>query len=86
MSEDEEPHNPKYVTSKQCASTKTYFESELKTIKKALTGDDMRGGMVKDMAELKAKLSIGKTVLLPIVLSITSAVLIAWAINGFNIG
>ena len=50
MSKDEDPHNPKYVTSKQCAATKTYFQSELQTIKKAIIGDDMRGGMVHDLS------------------------------------
>jgi len=90
MSEDEEPRNPKYVTSLQCISKQTNcssdFKDELRTIKKALVGDDMRGGIVKDMGDLKSKLSLAKTVLLPIALSVVSALLVAWAVTGFNIG
>ena len=90
MSENEEPHNPKYVTSIQCVSKHdgcaADFKDELRTIKKALVGHDMRGGLVKDMSDLKAKLSIVKTVLLPIALSVASALLVAWAANGFHLG
>ena len=90
MSKDEEPHNPKYITANQCNTKQTNcsadFKDELRTIKKALVGDDMRGGMVKDMGDLKAKLSIAKTVLLPITFSVISALLVAWAVTGFHIG
>ena len=86
MSKDEEPHNPKYITSKQCDITKAYFQEELQTIKKALVGDDMRGGMVSDLADLKSKLSIVKTVLLPVAISVVSALLVAWVATGSHIG
>ena len=90
MSKYEEPRNPKYVTALQCISKQTNcssdFKEELRTIKKALVGDDMRGGIVKDMGDLKSKLSLAKTVLLPIALSVVSALLVAWAVTGFHIG
>ena len=86
MSEEEEPHNPKYVTMVQCNEHQTTFKDELQTIRMALIGNDMRGGIVKDMGDLKAKLGIFKTVLLPIAISVASAILVAWSINGFKIG
>ena len=90
MSVDEEPRNPKYVTSIQCDSKQkncsSDFKDEMRTIKKALVGDDLRGGIVKDMSELKTRLSLVKTVVLPVALSIISAILVAWATTGFHIG
>ena len=90
MSKDEEPHNPKYVTSNQCREIhglcSAQFKGDLQKIHKAIAGDDMRGGMVKDLADLKSKLGIVKTVLLPITLSVVCALLVALVTNGFKIG
>ena len=90
MDNDEEPRNPKYVTARLCNEKQTNcsanFKDELRTIKKALVGDDMRGGIVKDMEELKTRLSLVKTIALPIALSVVSALLVAWAVTGFHIG
>ena len=69
--------NPGYVTRAECAKTVTKFDAELKTIKKALVGEDMRGGVVKDIADIKAATSIAKTVFLPIFLSVSSAIIIS---------
>ena len=60
MSKDEEPRNPKYVTSMQCNKTQEFFQKELKTIKNALIGDDMRGGIVKDIADMKSNNGLSK--------------------------
>lgn len=51
------PVNPGYVTRAECAKTVRKFNGELKTIKKALVGGDMRGGLVKDVGDMKATLN-----------------------------
>ena len=33
------------------------FQDDLTTVKKAIMGDDMRGGMVRDISEIKSKVN-----------------------------
>lgn len=47
------------VTHAECAKIVTKFNGELQTIKNALIGEDMRGGIVKDVAEIKNGLNRG---------------------------
>jgi len=57
-------NNPGYVTIDECTRISSRTNAELGTIKKALIGADMRGGVVKDVADIKAALknsrSLGK--------------------------
>jgi hypothetical protein len=50
MSEDE------YVTKADCAKNMAPINSDLLTIKKALVGDDLRGGLVQDVTYIKTTL------------------------------
>ena len=49
--------NPSYVTASECRQISGSINKELVTIKKALVGDDMLGGMVKELATIKANLN-----------------------------
>lgn len=53
MPEAKKTNNPGYVTRAECAKTVTKFDGELKTIKKALVGEDLRAGIVKDIGDIK---------------------------------
>lgn len=44
-----------YVTEEICAKRVSEMKTDLATIKKALIGEDMRGGIVKDLADLILK-------------------------------
>ena len=76
----EEKRNP-YVTRAECAKVVSKFNGELETIKLALVGEDMRGGLVKDVAEIKAATSWIKTVLVPIVTSVAAAIITYLVLN-----
>jgi hypothetical protein len=45
--------NSRYVTRAECAQISGQISSELAALKKALVGEDMRSGVVKDIADLK---------------------------------
>jgi len=45
-----------YVTKDDCVKSMAPIQSDITTIKKALVGDDLRGGIVKDVADIKATL------------------------------
>jgi len=45
--------NSKYVTRTECAQISGQISGELSILKKALVGEDMRSGVVKDIADLK---------------------------------
>lgn len=42
----------KFVTHAECAAISDSIKTELKTIKVTLIGEDMRGGLVKDLQKL----------------------------------
>jgi hypothetical protein len=65
--------NPSFVTHEECMQISGDIKSDLNTIKKTLVGDDMRGGLVKDVQEIKSATSAIKTVIVPIVISVLSA-------------
>lgn len=69
-----------YVTKAECLAISGNIMKELQIIKKALVGDDMRGGLVKDVSDLKKERSTGveitKTVVMPIVIAIITAIII----------
>ncbi len=44
-----------FVTKAECSQKMMGFQDDLATVKKAIIGDDMRGGMVRDIAEIKGK-------------------------------
>jgi len=54
------PENkPDFVTKTECSQRMMGFQDDLATVKKAIIGDDMRGGMVRDIAEIKGKVKNG---------------------------
>lgn len=67
-SEDKKDNPGRYRTVKTC-------ETRHRKLDLALFGEDGRGGIVKDIAEIKAATSVLKTVFLPIILSITASVI-----------
>jgi hypothetical protein len=78
---EETKDDPGHVTRAECNKTVAKFNGELQTIKKALIGDDMRGGVVKDVSEIKAATSIVKTVFLPIILSVSASIIVYLIVN-----
>lgn len=72
--------NPSYVTKAECLQTSTAIKDELKTIRTALVGEDMRGGIVKDVSDLKSQGStvalIVKSVVVPIIVAVVTAVIL----------
>ena len=44
-----------YVSLIECQSINTDIKADLKILKHALVGEDLRGGMVKDIGDLKSK-------------------------------
>lgn len=61
---------PPYVTRAECAATTgairsdlTEIKDDLKLVKTALSGEDMRGGLVKDVADLKKSRSMSAELL-----------------------
>ena len=52
-----------FVTKAECYKTHAQITSDFGTIKKALVGDDLRGGLVKDVADTKKDIAEIKTTL-----------------------
>jgi hypothetical protein len=73
--------NP-YVTKFECQQISGGIREELKTIRVALVGEDMRGGLVKDVANLKKERSttveILKSVAVPITVAIITALILSF--------
>lgn len=51
------PNNPPYITTDDCERRMTPVVEDIAVIKKALVGDDLRGGLVKEIAEMNAKMN-----------------------------
>lgn len=84
-----EENNPGHVTRAECYRTTTIMKEDLKTIRTALVGKDMRGGIVKDVTDLKKDVGdLKKTrsatvdTIRSVVVSIVVAVVTAWIIMG----
>jgi hypothetical protein len=77
----EKKKNPGYVTTSECKQISGSINNELETIKKALIGDDMRGGLVKDVADIKLAHSWVTTYLVPIMSSVVTAVITAYVLG-----
>jgi hypothetical protein len=67
--------DPPYVTRDECFQISGEIRKDISTIKKTLVGEDMRGGIVKDVQEIKSATSAIKTVVVPIVISVVSALM-----------
>ena len=50
-------HQDDFVTKIECRQITSGFQDDLATIKKAIMGDDMRGGMVRDISEIKGRVN-----------------------------
>jgi len=77
----EKQKNPQYVTRAECVQISSTIKEELKAIRTALVGEDMRGGLVKDVADLKKErsttLEIVKSIVVPIVVAIATALIVS---------
>lgn len=76
MSSEKKRNPSKFVTHAECSGIMEGVKAELRTIKTTLVGEDMRGGLVKDVQEIKSATGIIKTVVLPIILSVSSALIV----------
>jgi hypothetical protein len=45
-----------FVTKVECQQITATFREDMGTVKKALVGEDMRGGLVKDVSEIRVSL------------------------------
>jgi hypothetical protein len=52
---------------------------------KTLVGEDMRGGLVADVRDIKTATSAVKTIIVPIVISVVSAVITAAILLGLHL-
>ncbi|MCJ7633385.1 hypothetical protein MUP77_13485 [Candidatus Bathyarchaeota archaeon] len=50
-------HQDDFVTKIECRQITSGFQDDLATVKKAIMGDDMRGGMVRDISEIKGRVN-----------------------------
>lgn len=50
-------HSSEFVTKVECRQITSSFQEDLVTVKKAIMGDDMRGGMVRDISEIKSQVN-----------------------------
>ena len=70
-----------FVTREECARVTSSIRDELRMIRIALVGEDMRGGLVKDVADLKKERSttveIVKAVVVPIIVAVITAVVMS---------
>jgi len=48
--------NPDYVTVSECGQNLVSIKNEVVTIRKVLVGDDMHGGIVLEISDIKARL------------------------------
>jgi len=73
--------NPAYVTKAECAQISASIKEELKAIRTALVGEDMRGGLVKDVADLKKErsttLEVVRSVVVPIIVAVATAIIVS---------
>ena len=73
-------NSPRYVTADECARVSGDIRRELSILKKALVGDDMRGGIVKDVQDIKNTLKTASSVanfVKPVVVAVLSAIITA---------
>lgn len=73
-----------FVTVDDCAHFRAEIRGELKVLKTALVGEDLRGGLVKDVADIKSKLSMwsaAKDIVIAIAVAVASALITAWILS-----
>ena len=83
MSQKRKRNPSKFVTHAECTSIMDSVKAELKTIKITLIGEDMRGGLIKDVQEIKSATSIVKTVVVPMVISVSAALITYTILHAF---
>lgn len=75
-----------YVTADDCSRFRTEIKSELSVLRNALVGEDLRGGLVKDVSDIKAVLSTARSVkeiVVPVAVAVASSVITAWILSTF---
>lgn len=50
-------HEDDFVTKGECGQKMVGVQTDLAMVKKAIMGDDMRGGMVRDISEIKGRVN-----------------------------
>lgn len=82
MSAKKRRFNPDdYVTKTECMAISGNILKELQVIKKALVGDDLRSGLVKDVSDLKKERSTTMELLKSVVVPIFVATIVAVVIK-----
>jgi len=91
MSERRERRKNPYVTAEVCLSrheglTKQMesLNNELKTIKRALVGEDLQGGLVKTVSDIQSKLGLLRDWVKPVIIAVASALITAWVMKAFH--
>ena len=70
--------NPGFVTKEMCGTLMRQANEERDLIKNALFGEDMRGGMAKDISDIKADLKTAKMIsdlVRPVLIAVVSSFL-----------
>ena len=77
-----------YITAAQCLERVSEMKGEMQVIKQALVGPDLRGGLVKDMADIKRDLSNATGVIsrvgVPILVALVTAALVYWTSSAIS--
>jgi len=69
------------VTKTECNLMMEPVTNDIKTIKKALVGEDLKSGLVKDVADIKSTLKTWqaiKNIIIPIIIAVSSALITAY--------
>jgi hypothetical protein len=78
--------DPQWVTKAECREQMGGIKEDVRTIKKALVGEDLQGGLVKKvndlMKERSTTMEILRIAVVPIIVAVISAVVTAWIITG----
>jgi len=81
--------NPQsYVTRAECKQMMSGVKDDISVMKKALVGDDMRHGIVKDVADIKSTLKTAsaiKNILVPILIAVASSLITAALLGGLHL-
>jgi hypothetical protein len=85
VEEHKRRNEPRYVTVEDCARISGEINRKVDLIMKTLVGEDMRGGLVADVRDIKTATSAVKTIIVPIVISVVSAIITAVVLLGLRL-
>ena len=77
MSEDkEDPENPEFVTKEACLATVRNITEDVGMLKLAMFGKNGRGGLVKDIADIKSAMHSWISFIKPIAVGVFTGVIV----------